>query len=340
VLQQQSKLLSDRVSALSGELMYKDRHVMIGQSDAMKAVAQQIVDVADSGATVLIVGESGTGKELVANAVHQSSSRREKPFLTLNCASIPEDLFESEMFGHRRGSFTGAVESRTGYVEAAEGGTLFLDEIGDLPLPSQAKILRLMEQKTYLPVGERQERGADLRILAATNQALDRLVKNKTFREDLYYRLCVCVIEIPPLRKRKEDIPLLALYFALQFASEMGKAIDGIDDDALQALCQCDFPGNVRELRNIVESSVIHCKHGGRLRKDDLPPLPGPAPADLPDGEGPGWPIATIKFEDVERRLYAEALNRTNDNVSAAARLLGLSRGKLRRRLSDLGIES
>ena len=338
VLARQKDLLTHQVDALRSELtsIRKHRNLILGESEAMQKVAQDVVDVAASNATVLILGESGTGKELVANAIHQASARRDEPFLTLNCPSIPEDLFESEMFGHRRGAFTGAVETRGGYVEAARGGTLFLDEIGDLPLKSQAKILRLLEQKTYLPIGEHAERAADVRVIAATNQSLEDLVADKKFREDLFYRLSVCTIAVPPLRQRKGDLPLLGLYFVLHFAGEMGKEIHGLDQDALQILASYDFPGNVRELRNVIESSIIRCKHPGLLTRDDLPPLSPGTAAD----ETRSWPMDTLKLEDVEHRLYQEALNRTGRNVSAAARLLGLSRGKLRRRLAALGIQA
>ncbi len=339
MLRQEKELLTSQVHTLSDENRpHSRRHgVMLGQSAPMKQIAEKIVDLAATTATALIQGESGTGKELTAHAIHQSSPRRDKLFLTVNCPSIPEDLFESEMFGHRRGSFTGAVETRGGYLKAAEGGTLFLDEIGDLPLKSQAKILRLLEQKTFLPIGEHKELSTDVRIVAATNQDLQALVEKKRFRQDLYYRLNVCVIRQPPLRERKEDIPLLALYFALQFAAEMGKLIDGIEDTALNMLCAYDYPGNVRELRNIVESSVIHCRHEGVLTDDDLPKsfVPSAGHSD-PDA---GWTMESIRFEDVEKTLYREALSRSGNNVSAAARLLGLSRGKLRRRMGDLNIE-
>ena len=339
ILAQQKELLTDQVNVLSKELLYSNstKNIMIGQSPAMKTVAEKIVDLADSTATVLILGESGTGKELVANAIHRSGSRRDKPFLSLNCSSIPEELFESEMFGHRRGAFTGAIETRGGYLGAASGGTLFLDEIGDLPLKSQAKILRLLEEKTYLPVGEHQERTTDVRVVTATNQSLERLVEEKRFRKDLYYRLSVCNIELPPLRERKDDLPLLALYFTLRFSFEMRKSIDSIDDEALGILIAYDYPGNIRELRNFIESSIIHCKHDGALKKEDLAELMRAPAADV----GPKtWPMETLKFEDVERRLYQEALRRVDNNVSAAARLLGLSRGKLRRRLESLDIEA
>jgi DNA-binding NtrC family response regulator len=339
LLSRQKALLSDRVDILSDELLLRNNshNVMLGQSAIMKKIAADIVDLASTMTTVLIVGESGTGKELVARGIHLSGPRKDKPFLTLNCPSIPEDLFESEVFGHRRGAFTGAVETTGGYVEASRGGTLFLDEIADLPLSSQGKMLRLLEQRTFLPVGDQREKEADIRIMAATNQSLEQLVKEKRFREDLYYRLSVCTLKIPPLRERKEDIPLLALYFSLQSASEMGKSVDGIEPEALRMLTAYDYPGNVRELRNIIESSVIRCRHAGTLRASCLPPLA----IKLTEGIPPAtWAPETLNFEAVERRLYQEALSRTINNVSAAARLLGLSRGKLRRRLAALDVRT
>lgn len=333
-----SRLLADKVDLLSQELLSKTtaEAVMIGKSEQMKQVAQAIIDLADSNATVLITGESGTGKELVARALHQQSVRCKKPYLTANCPSIPEDLFESEMFGHRKGAFTGAIETRSGYVEAAQGGTLFLDEIGDMPIKSQAKILRLLEQHTFVPVGEHKEKTADVRIVAATNQPLDQQVRDKKFREDLFYRLKVCSIELPPLRERACDIPVLALYYTLKLSSDMNKDIDGIDSTALSALQNYSFPGNIRELRNIIESTVIHFKGHGPITATDLPDLS--AAPNLNREAQDNWRSGSLKFEDVERELYIEALERTNNNVSSAARMLGLSRGKLRRRLESLHI--
>jgi DNA-binding NtrC family response regulator len=339
-LSQQQRVLSGQLDVLSQQVLARGgRNVMLGQAQTMARVAEETVAIANTNATVLILGETGTGKELVAHAIHRLSKRSSKPFITVNCPSIPEDLFESEMFGHRRGSFTGAVESRPGYVEAAEGGTLFLDEIGDLPLSSQAKILRLLEQRTYLPVGERRERMADVRVIAATNQALERLIEQKKFREDLYYRLRVCSIGLPPLRERRQDIPLLALYFTLQFAAEMNKPVSGLDESAMRHLASYDYPGNVRELRNIVESALIRCRHAGTLSRDDLP-LPSASALAAPAVPPNAWPLETVRFQDVERMLYQEVLNRSDQNVSAAARVLGLSRGKLRRRLASLGIQA
>ena len=337
MLTQQRNLLSARVDGLSRELHYRKggSNVMVGSSPGMKEVARNIVDVAASTVTVLIGGESGTGKELVANAIHQTSPRCDKPLFTINCAAIPEALFESEMFGHRRGAFTGATENKTGYAEAADGGTLFLDEIGDLSLSLQAKILRLLEQRSYLPVGATMELTTDIRLIAATNQSLEELVEKKEFRQDLFYRLSVCTINIPPLRDRPTDIPLLAVHLGLQCSSEIGKPIDGIEDDALTQLASYDYPGNVRELRNIIENAVIRCRHGGKLRVEDLPEKVTQAPS-ASGGTSGDWPLETVVFSEVERALYVEALARTKQNVSAAAQTLGLTRSKLRRRLAAL----
>lgn len=335
-LARQRQLLDGRVQALSNELNERSGgdSVMVGASAGMRKVARDIVDFADSNATVLVLGESGTGKEFIAKSVHASSRRHDKPFLTLNCSAIAENLFESEMFGHRRGSFTGATDTQTGFVQAAEGGSLFLDEIGDLPLGSQAKILRLLEQKTYLPVGENIERTADVRIIAATNQPLPALVREDRFREDLYYRLSVCTIHVPPLRERVDDIPLLAQYFTLRFSAEMGKEVEGISDDALLCLSEYDFPGNVRELRNIIESSVIRAHNKKVLTTEDFPelrrlPSRGEAALDFS-----AWPTDRLSISNIERLLFQEALHREGGNVSAAARLLGMERSKFRRGLN------
>ena len=334
-LARQKQLLVGRVQALSNELNNRsgDDSVMVGASMAMRKVAQDVVDYADSSATVLILGESGTGKEVIAKSVHTSSPRREKPFLTLNCSAIAENLFESEMFGHRRGAFTGAVDAQSGYIQAAEGGSLFLDEIGDLPLGSQAKILRLLEQKSYLPVGENQERTADVRIIAATNQPLQELVRAGKFREDLYYRLSVCTVHVPPLRERKDDIALLATYFTLRFAAEMGKQIVDITDEALLHLSDYGYPGNVRELRNIIESSVIRMHDKRILSLEDLPTLSKSHRDRDKTFDFADWSDEGIRAANVEKLLFAEALKRSGANVSQAARLLGMERSKFRRRL-------
>lgn len=342
LLAQQAELMTHQIATLSEELQQRSggKSIMISRSPAMHKVAGDIVDVAVSNATVLITGETGTGKELAAQAIHRASDRGRKVFLTVNCPSIPEDLFESEMFGHRRGAYTGAIETRGGYVEAAQGGTLFLDEVGDLPPKAQAKVLRLLEQKTYLPLGEQEERTADIRIIAATNQSLEELVKDRKFREDLFYRLSVCRLVLPPLRDRKEDIPLLALYFALRCSAELHKTVSAISEEALQLLCTYSYPGNIRELRNIVESAVIRSKHS-RLGAADLPEFVNPGTTRDNSSKASVKPrFESLNFADVERALYREALHRADANVSAAARLLAISRGKLRRRLSALKIDA
>lgn len=313
-----------------------NRYMMISRNPVMQQMARDIVSIAETNATVLILGESGVGKELIVHALHDSSPRSNRPLLTVNCPSIPEELFESEIFGHRRGAFTGATETREGYVGAAEGGTLFLDEIGDLPLRSQAKILRLLEQRVYSPVGEHVEREADVRIIAATNQHLETAVEQKNFRADLFYRLSVCTIRVPALRERPEDIPLLADFFAVRFSEETGRQIEGLEQSAIERLISHNFPGNVRELRNIIESAVIHKRQSGKLTAQDLPALQNTPITSSEQKESAALPVidsGSLRLKEVEERLFDEALKRTGGNVSAAARLLGVSRWKLRRRL-------
>ena len=333
--------LESQVQVLESQIQELTRvnSTLIGDSNAMQSLRAEVARIAEVDVTVLITGESGTGKELAARALHAASARKDAPFVPVNCASIPADLFESEMFGHRRGAFTGAVDKAKGFVNAAEGGILFLDEIGDLPSGSQAKILRLLEQKTYTSVGDPTERHADLRIVAATNQDLDALVRKNQFRGDLYYRLAVCRIDMPTLRDHKSDIPILALYFALQAATTMGRMVERLSCETVQSLMAYHFPGNVRELRNIIERSVIFADHTSELRPEHLPPLEGPAIS--PSAQAaPVASDSTLNMETVERGLYVEALSRTGDNISAAARLLGISRGKLRHRLAALGMQN
>ncbi len=339
-LAQQKKILSEQIYTLTGELLSRSNKVMLGRSSQMKKVASDIIDIAATNATVLVLGESGTGKELIAHAIHTASLRRNEPFITVNCPSIPEDLFESEMFGHRRGAFTGAIDSRVGYVETAKSGSIFLDEIGDMPFKMQPKILRLLEQRTFMSIGDSKEKSSEARIIAATNQPIEQLVAEKTFREDLYYRLSICTIKVPPLRERRDDIPILAMYYTLSFASDMSRAIDGIDDDVMKILIEYDYPGNIRELKNIIENTIIHIKHPGKIEPRDLPKMGLLKAANgLKDSSTPFNPTS-LKFSDVEKQLYEEALNRSERNVSSASRLLGLSRSKLRRRLEALGIDA
>ncbi len=233
---------------------------IIGSSSTLREVLDQVRTVAPTDSTVVIEGETGTGKELIARAIHAHSRRRNQPLVKLNCAAIPLDLLESELFGHEKGAFTGAVARRTGRFEAADRGTLFLDEIGDIPLPLQAKLLRVLQEREFERLGSSRTQRVDVRVVAATHRDLTRMVSEKSFRRDLYYRLYVFPIEIPPLRERREDIPLLVEYFVDRYASNAGKKIRGINKRTMEMLQSYAWPGNVRELQNVIERSVIVCE--------------------------------------------------------------------------------
>ena len=262
--------LSERVSYLSDELE-SSRHFdrIIGESDSMQRVYELIDTLKDIDSNVLITGESGTGKELVAKAIHEGGKRRDERFIVVNCAAIPDNLLESEFFGYRKGAFTGADADRKGKFELADRGTIFLDEIGDMPLALQAKILRVLQDKEFTPVGAAEPRKVDVRVIAATNQDLHTLIDRKQFREDLYYRLNVMSIEIPPLRERREDILLLCEHFIQQNSFEMRKSITGMTSEAEDLLMHYPYPGNVRQLANILEYACIVCK-GGQIGTQDL----------------------------------------------------------------------
>ena len=230
---------------------------IVGSSPALRAVLDQVRIVAPTGSTVLIAGETGTGKELIARAIHMHSERRHRPFVKVNCAAIPAELLESELFGHERGAFTGAVAQRIGRFEAADGGTLFLDEIGDMPLHLQTKLLRVLQEQEFERVGGNRTIQVDVRIVAATNRDLKGMVEENKFRADLYYRLAVFPMNVPPLRERREDIPLLTRYFVQKHAQRMGRNIESIPAYAMEALTNYDWPGNIRELQNVIERSVV-----------------------------------------------------------------------------------
>ncbi|HXQ38593.1 MAG TPA: sigma 54-interacting transcriptional regulator, partial [Anaerolineales bacterium] len=230
---------------------------IIGHSSALRQVLQLVEMVASSDATVLLLGETGTGKELIARAIHERSQRNKQAFVTLNCAAIPSSLFESELFGHERGAFTGATMQRAGRIESADRGTLFLDEVGDMPLEMQPKLLRTLQEHTYERLGSARTKNVDVRLVAATNCDLEQMIEEKQFRSDLYYRLNVFPIRIPPLRERRDDIPLLVQYFTQKYARTMGKQIDTIPAATIQKLQRWSWPGNVRELENLIERSVI-----------------------------------------------------------------------------------
>lgn len=306
----------------------RSRIKMIGESPKMMALFELIEKVADSDATVLIQGESGTGKELVAQSIHELSSRRSKNFVPVNCGAIPDELLESELFGHVKGSFTGAVANRVGRFEMADRGTLFLDEIGDMKTSLQVKLLRVLQSRELEPVGATRSKKIDTRIIAATNQNLENLVDEKIFREDLFYRLSVIPIIIPPLRERKEDIPLLVDSFIEKFGRENKRSVQGFDREAMDALVAFDWPGNIRELENLVERMVI-LKGSGTIALRDLPEkyrgtvrAPRVESVPLPsDGI-----CLSSAVEEFENRLILQALEKTGGNKKEAATLLNLKR--------------
>jgi two-component system, NtrC family, nitrogen regulation response regulator NtrX len=315
---------------------------MIGEAPSMRALREMIARVAPTDARVLVTGESGTGKELVAAAIHFGSARRDKPFVRVNCAAIPRDLVESEMFGHEKGSFTGATERRIGRFELAHTGTLFLDEVGDLGAEAQAKLLRAIEAREIERVGGGKPVRIDVRILAATNKDLARCVVDGTFREDLYFRLNVIPIVLPPLRERPGDIPALVRHFSAVHRARTGQAMPVWTDEALQTLSRHRWPGNVRELANIVERlAILHAGRevGGEQVREVLPAARDDSPtnAPLPDPAALDEPL-TDTLDSFERAIIQRALSAANGNVAEAARRLKTDRPNLYRRMKRLGI--
>jgi formate hydrogenlyase transcriptional activator len=306
---------------------------IVGSSAALRALLDQVRLVAATDATVLIGGETGTGKELIARAIHMHSDRRRRPFVKVNCASIPAELLESELFGHEKGSFTGAIAQRIGRFEAAHGGTLFLDEIGELPLHLQSKLLRAVQEQEFERVGGNRTIQVDVRIVAATNRDLKAMVEENRFRADLYYRLAVFPVNVPALRERREDIPLLARYFVQKHAARMGRNIESIPADALDALTSYDWPGNIRELQNVIERSVV---------LSDGPELH----VALPEFDGRAAPVAVhVRASNVtdisERARILQVLKETKGMVGGAdgaAARLGLKRTTLQSRMRKYNI--
>jgi len=324
--------LAEENRRLKSELSDKaDFRTIVGSSEEMERVFDVIRKVADTEAAVLITGESGTGKELVARSIHANSSRRDAPFVAINCAAIPRDLLESELFGHVKGAFTGAVRDKTGKFQLAEGGTLFLDEVGDLPVELQPKLLRALQEREVEPVGGTKLQKLDVRIVSATNLDIDKAMGDGTFREDLYYRLAVIPIHLPPLRERRKDIPLLIRYFCGKHGSDKIT----FDQDALETLVTYPWPGNVRELENSVERLLI-MRNGDVISLGDLPDklrkngAAGSAIINLPDG---GYSL-----EQLEREVVVEALERNAWNQTAAARFLRIPRHTLIYRIEKYGI--
>ena len=302
----------------------------------MREIFGTITRVAPTRATVLLCGESGVGKDMIARAIHHHSPRADRPFVKINCTALPENLMESELFGYEKGAFTGANTSKPGKFEQADTGTVFLDEIGDVPASVQVKLLRILQEREFERLGSNKVKHIDVRVLAATNVDLRAALEQGTFREDLYYRLNVLPINIPPLRERKEDIPYLAGHFVKKLGKDLGSPVQSISDAAMQRLLEYHWPGNVRELENVLERSMV-LANGSVLEaadvKLDMAPAARFTVADnfLPEG---------TTLDQYEQSIIREALKRANGNKSQAARLLGLTRNALRYRLSQMGLES
>jgi len=329
---------SDRAEALDADLLREhDPHGLLGGSEPMRRVLEQIRKVAPTDATVLILGESGTGKELVARALHDAGPRRARPFVSVSCAAIPEGLLESELFGHERGAFTGAVRRKLGRFELAHGGTLFLDEVGEIPPSVQVKLLRVLQERRIERVGGEGSVEVDVRVVSATNRDLSRLVSEERFREDLYYRLDVVQIRLPPLRDRPGDVEELAAHFLARAAPRLGRKVQGFAPQALELLRRHRWPGNVRELQNLVEQALVFAE-GPLVSEKDLPeglrrgPTPAREPAPSDDRSLPEV------LEDLERRLVLEAFEKAHGVKAEAARLLGIKPSALYYKLEKYGI--
>ena len=310
------------------------RYRIIGGSVSMKALRQQLALMAGTNGRVLIYGESGTGKELVAHAIHAQSPRVNEPFVEVNCAAIPEELIESELFGHVKGSFTGAVEDKTGKFQKADSGTLFLDEVGDMSLRTQAKVLRALEEQRFEPVGAAQSAQVDVRVVAATNKHLEEEIERGNFREDLFYRLNVIPFFVPPLRDRREDIPLLADHFLREFTTAYGRRPKELTAEAYRALTDHHWPGNVRELKNLIERIVI-LNPQVRVDARHIPLTPARRSSD--GSQGRFGSLQEVR-EAVEREYILKKLEEANGNVTRTAELLGLERSNLYRKMKTLGI--
>ncbi|MFH0953849.1 MAG: sigma-54 dependent transcriptional regulator [Verrucomicrobiota bacterium] len=306
---------------------------IVGQSIPMQEVFDTIRQVAPTRATVLIQGESGTGKELVAHAIHRLSAQAHGPFIPVHCAALSQNLLESELFGHEKGAFTGAVERRRGRFELADGGTLFLDEVAEIDPGTQVKILRVLEERKFERVGGQETVEVDVRLIAATNRDLKKLVEEGKFREDLFYRLYVVVIHIPPLRDRREDIPMLLQHFLQELLRENQKKIEGITPEALDILTSYPWPGNVRELRNVMERMVV-LSRGDKLTVRDIPA----GVRDSAQHRGAALPRGGVSLEEAEKQLILNALQAHGGNRTQAAAQLGISRRTLHRKLNEYGL--
>ncbi len=331
--------LSKLTEVLSSEIERLVEYDIIGNSDAMRGVYSMIDKVADSDTTVLIHGESGTGKELVARALHKKSPRSKKPFVAVNCAAIPAELVESEFFGHERGAFTSAVSRKIGKFEYANGGVIFLDDVGELPLSVQAKLLRVLQEKEIVRVGSNELIPVDVRVVAATNDNLQELIKQRRFREDLYYRLKVVPIELPPLRVRREDIPNLIEHFIRKSCERHHKSFKNIDPEALRLLVNYNWPGNVRELENMVEMVVL-LSSSNSISASDLPSnvLTNQALADGSDQSGENLTLKKAR-QQFERQFILRVLEKLHWNQTKAAKIMGIHRNTLIIKMEELGIK-
>ena len=317
-------------------------HNIIGRSDRMRSVFDLVQRVADTRTSILVTGESGTGKELIAKAIHHNSRRKDAPLITVNCGAIPENLMESEFFGHVKGAFTGAHANKTGMFAAADTGSIFLDEIGELPMHLQVKLLRVLQERKIRPVGATSEVSIDVRVIAATNLDLEEAIREGRFREDLYYRLNVIRIEIPALRHRRDDVPLIARAFLRRFAEDMEKSIEDFKPEAMERLMAYSYPGNVRELENIVERAVT-LENTQWIQADSLPHWVASPEQGLGELAGPiQIPDEGLDMEGImaqlETQLLRDALNRTGGNRTEAAKLLGISFRSIRYKLDKFGI--
>ena len=331
-LVQLQQLQSDRRRLLDEAGLTQE---MVGESLALRKVYDLIRRVAPAETTVLVLGENGTGKELAARAIHRGSQRRDKPFVAINCATLKDALLESELFGHEKGSFTGAIVQKKGRIEVAEGGTLFLDEIGELDLPLQAKLLRVLQEREYERVGGNGTLKADVRVVAATNRDIKQSIKDGRFREDLYYRLNVVSVEMPPLRQRKEDIPLLATHFIARFKARVNRPVEGVSTEARTLLLRHDWPGNVRELENTIERAMVLGSTTLILPED----LPESLMESEPDSTLP-LPAYHVGVQEAKRKQILDAIQVASGNISEAARALGVHPNYLHRLVTKLGLRN
>ena len=330
-LRQENALLREEVTAAAGHGR------MVGESPALRRVMEQVALAAPTEAPILVLGESGTGKELLAQTIHERSKRSAAPMIRVNCAAIPRELFESEFFGHVKGSFTGAVKDRAGRFELADGGTLFLDEVGEIPLELQGKLLRVLQEGTFERIGEEKTRKVDVRIVAATNRDLKQAAADGRFRQDLYYRLSVFPVTLPSLRERREDVPALVRHFATQYARKAGLPPPAIEDESLAAFVAYSWPGNVRELQNEVERAMILARGG-----EPTFAAPGVSGATASQGEGLDRIVSEAEWQGLQRENMVRALRATKwrvDGPGGAAELLGLRPTTLRSRMGAMGVE-